>query len=67
MNDQNQNEHIQMTIFWSEDLDKICPVCGRKVKFAYKSNPRNVITLEGVIIENVHYYKCSNPDCELHQ
>ena len=35
--------------------------------FAYKSNPRNVITLEGVIVEQVNYYKCSNPDCELHK
>lgn len=43
-----------------------CPLCEHTLTHEYNDGGREVVTLKGSLWVITNYYKCSNPDCDLH-
>ena len=53
-------------ITYPKELNRKCISCGSSVEFLYPSGGHEYTDFNGKIKEIRKYYRCTNPDCELH-
>jgi hypothetical protein len=53
--------------YWDSPEGLICPLCSKKIEYAYNDGGRTVVTLKGNIWVVSNYYRCLNKECSLNK
>ena len=51
---------------WPDTIERVCPICGARIRFYGSDDDKFVHTLEGTIYQIVNLYRCANSRCPLH-
>jgi hypothetical protein len=60
-------ESPTLHIKWDKASPFLCPICESKLEHEYNDGGKRVVTLKGPIWVITNYYKCTDPDCQLHK
>lgn len=52
--------------YWDSPRGFLCPLCEQKISYVQNDGGRSVVTVKGKIWVVTNYYRCNNPDCDLH-
>lgn len=53
--------------YWDSPEGYKCPLCGKKIDYAFNDGGRNLVTMKGLLWIVTNYYRCVNDDCDLHK
>lgn len=58
---------LSVYTYWDSSQGLQCPLCSRKLTYAFNDGGRNLITLKGSLWVVSNYYRCTNEACTLHK